>query len=86
MKRKQGAPVTSSQGSSLNYEALGTITEDKIITFSFCDSFKDRLVDYIQTEYIQKGADLSRLAIVFGGKRPAMFIKRDLAKYFKRSF
>lgn len=61
-------------------------TKNKIITHSFCENFKDRLVDYIHKEYIQKGADLSRLAIVFGGKRPAMFIKRDLAKIFNQSY
>jgi len=58
----------------------------KIITYSFCESFKDRLVNYIREEYINKGADLSRLAIVFGGKRPALYVKRDLAKRFNRSF
>jgi len=62
-----------------------TLTE-KIITYSFCESFKDKLVEYIREEYISKDADLSRLAIVFGGKRPALFLKRDLAKCFDRSY
>jgi hypothetical protein len=62
------------------------VLNNKIITYSFCESFKDKLVDHIQTEYIDKGADLSRVAIVFGGKRPALFIKRDLGKRFKHSF
>jgi len=61
-------------------------TQDKIMTYSFCESFKDKLVQYIQEEYIQKDRDLSRLAIVFGGKRPSMFIKRDLARYMKKGF
>jgi len=59
---------------------------NKIITHSFCESFKDKLVDYIQKEYIDSGKDLSRLAIVFGGRRPALFIKRDLAKCFGNAF
>jgi len=59
---------------------------DKIITYSFCESFKDNLVKYIKKEYIDKDADLSRVAIVFGGKRPAMFLKRDLAKMLQQSF
>jgi len=59
---------------------------DKIITYSFCESYKDNLLKYIQGEFIDKGADLSRLAIVFGGKRPAMFLKRDLAYGFGKSF
>jgi len=60
--------------------------QEKIITYSFCESFKDNLLKYIKDEYIDNGADLSRLAVVFGGKRPAMFVKRDLAKHFGRSF
>jgi len=65
----------------------GTIeAKAKIMTFSFCESFKDRLVAYIRKEYADQGRDLSRLAIVFGGKRPALFIKRGLARSFGRSF
>ncbi len=60
--------------------------ENKIITYSFCESFKDRLVEYIRSHYIEQGRDLSRLAICFGGKRPALFIKRDLGKIIQKSF
>jgi hypothetical protein len=59
---------------------------DKIFTYSFRDSFKDKLVEYIKGRYAAQGADLSRLAVVFGGRRPALFVKRDLAKCFGRSF
>lgn len=62
------------------------IDTNKIITYSFCDHFKDKLIEHIQKEYIEQGKDLSRLAIVFGGKRPAMFLKRDLARLFNQSF
>ena len=60
--------------------------KNKIITYSFCESFKDRLLDHIKDEYMEKGSDLSRLAVVFGGKRPALFVKRDLGKHFSKSF
>ncbi len=53
---------------------------DKVITFSFCESFIERLADYIQDEYIETGADLSRIGVVFGGKRPGLFLKRELAR------
>ncbi len=62
-----------------------TATDNKIITYSFCESFKDKLVEYIQTHYAGEGADLSRLAIVFGGKRPALFVKRELARTIKKN-
>ena len=60
--------------------------QDKIITYSFCESFKENLIRYIQKEFIDTKADLSRLAVVFGGKRPALFLKRDLAGKLNKSF
>lgn len=57
-----------------------------ILTTSFCEPFIDKLMEYLEAEYIAKGKDLSRLAIVFGGQRPALFIKRELARRIKKSF
>lgn len=59
---------------------------NKIITYSFCESFIDRLVDHIEENYLKKGQDLSRLAVVFGGRRPALFVNRELAMRVKKSF
>ncbi|MCK5213772.1 MAG: PD-(D/E)XK nuclease family protein [Candidatus Omnitrophica bacterium] len=59
---------------------------DKLITFSFRDNYLEKLTDYIQQNYASKGGDLSRLAVVFGGKRPALFLKRHLAKKIGRHF
>ena len=63
-----------------------TTANNKIITFSFCESFQDNLLDYIQSQYAGREGDLSRLAIVFGGRRPAFFLKRGLAKRLKASY
>jgi anion-transporting ArsA/GET3 family ATPase len=43
-------------------------------------------VDYLCAEYAAKGRDLRRMAIVFGGKRPALFVKRELARRIKTAF
>ncbi len=51
-----------------------------VITYSFCDNFIERLAGYIEENYIREGKDLSRLGIVFGGRRPALFLKRELAR------
>jgi len=59
---------------------------NKIITYSFCESFIDNLADYIGQNYIQKGKDVSRLAVVFGGRRPSLFINKELAKRVGKSF
>lgn len=72
---------------------------NKIITYSFCDPFIDRLADYITQECASEPTatpgvavgspagtpgvpvvDLSRLAVVFGGRRPALFLNRELSK------
>lgn len=59
---------------------------DKVITFSFCESFIEKLADYIKTEYVDRGQDLTRLAVVFGGKRPSLFLKRALAQRIGGNF
>ncbi len=63
-----------------------TTTDKRIITYSFCESFKDKLVDHIREQYIARGMYLSRVAIVFGGRRPALFLKRDLANELKKGY
>ncbi len=57
-----------------------------IVTFSFADNFLDRLTEHIHREYVLPGKDLRRLAVVFGGHRPTLFLKRALAKRLKACF
>lgn len=59
---------------------------NKIITYSFCEPFIDRLADYIVRQYASRDTDLSRLAVVFGGRRPALFLNRELSKRVRKSF
>jgi ATP-dependent helicase/nuclease subunit B len=58
----------------------------KIITVPFTENFLPHVVDYIYRHYTERDKDLSRLCLVFGGRRPALFIKRDLARRIKRAF
>ena len=58
----------------------------KIITVPFTEEFLPHVVAYIQKQYIEPGCDMSRLCLVFGGRRPALFIKRDLARRIGRAF
>jgi len=60
--------------------------QNKIITFPFTKPFLDNLADYIEKNYIQPKKDLSRLAIVFGGKRPALFLKKELGRRLHGAF
>ncbi|MFA5362715.1 MAG: PD-(D/E)XK nuclease family protein [Candidatus Omnitrophota bacterium] len=59
---------------------------DKIITFSFSENFIRNIADLIEREYLNPGKDISRLAFVFGGKRPALFLKKELGRRIKKSF
>jgi hypothetical protein len=58
----------------------------KIFTVDFTQSFIDELAAYIEREYLLRGRSLERLAIVFGGKRPAHFLKRALAEKIGSAF
>ena len=49
---------------------------EKVHTFSFTESFISRLAEFFVRQYTDTGRDFSRLACVFPGKRPALFLKR----------
>lgn len=59
---------------------------DRVITYNFGEDFIANLADWLQRTYLTRANDLSRLAIVFGGKRPALFLKRELARKIKKSY
>ena len=59
---------------------------NKIFTIDFTTSFIDGLAAYIEREYFARGRSLERLAVVFGGKRPAHFLKRALAQKIGKAF
>jgi len=58
----------------------------KIITVPFTEEFLPHVVEYIHSHTIEKGHDCSRLCLVFGGRRPSLFIKRDLARRIGRAY
>ncbi len=62
------------------------MSNSRVFTIDLTRSFIDELSLYVEREYVAKGRSLDRLAIVFGGKRPAHFLKRALAKKIKKSF
>ena len=58
----------------------------KIITVPFTETFLPRVVDHLFRYYVEKDKDLSRLCLVFGGRRPSLFIKRDLARRIGQAY
>ncbi|MFH1248460.1 MAG: PD-(D/E)XK nuclease family protein [Candidatus Omnitrophota bacterium] len=59
---------------------------DKVISFSLSDNFIECLADLVEKEFLKKDGDLSRICFVFGGKRPALFLKKELSKRIKKCF
>lgn len=55
-------------------------------TLAFGLDFIEELVSYLEKKYSFQNKDLSRVAIVFGGKRPSLFMKRELSRRIKGSF
>ncbi len=55
---------------------------NQTITFAMNENVVSGIADHIEKEYIKNGKGLDRLAFVFGGKRPSLFLKREL---FNRS-
>lgn len=49
---------------------------NKIVTYNFTDDFISNIADYLENNF----RNLSRIAIVFGGKRPSLFLNRELCR------
>jgi CRISPR/Cas system-associated exonuclease Cas4 (RecB family) len=58
----------------------------QIVTYDFKSSFIGELTAYLEENYLKRGRDLTRLAVVFGGKRPALFLKKELSRKVGQSF
>ncbi len=58
----------------------------RIFTLDITRSFIDELAAYIEREHLARGRGLDRVAVVFGGKRPAHFLKRALARRIGAAF
>ncbi|MHB9155296.1 MAG: PD-(D/E)XK nuclease family protein, partial [Endomicrobiales bacterium] len=60
--------------------------KSKVFTLSFSEDLIAAVASYLVETYEKKGKDLSRVAVVFEGKRPALFLKRELSKRTGKSF
>jgi ATP-dependent helicase/DNAse subunit B len=58
----------------------------KVVSWSFNDNFIGNLADYILKNFSNENCDFSRLVCVFGGRRPALFLRRKLSQKIKKAF
>lgn len=59
---------------------------ERIISIALNDDFIRRLTDILQEDFLRKNIPLEKVAIVFGGKRPALFLKRELSRRLHRAY
>ncbi|MEM7816535.1 MAG: hypothetical protein QXZ20_01330, partial [Candidatus Aenigmatarchaeota archaeon] len=59
---------------------------DRVINFSLGDNFIDKIANFIFTNFYNSKNDFSKIACVFGGNRPALFLKRALFKKINKPF
>ncbi len=59
---------------------------ERVLTLGLAEPFVQRLTALLGAEATAHPEGLKKTAVVFGGKRPALFVKRELARFFKKSY
>lgn len=59
---------------------------EQAIFYNFGEDFVSKISEYLWSNFRNSNNDFSRIACVFSGKRPALFLRRELAKQVKNSF
>ncbi|OPX30609.1 MAG: hypothetical protein B1H08_01290 [Candidatus Omnitrophica bacterium 4484_171] len=59
---------------------------ERVLTYDLKDNFIDKLCSFITDNFPGKENDFSNIMCVFPGRRPALFLKRSLARKIKGSF
>ena len=59
---------------------------ERVATYNFSENFIDKVVDYLLDNFLDKNSDLSRVACIFGGKRPGLFLKRGISQRLNKSY
>jgi len=59
---------------------------NRVINFDFSQNLIEELAALLENDFIKKGKDISRVALIFGGHRPALFLKKELSRRIKNDF
>ncbi|MDD4182753.1 MAG: PD-(D/E)XK nuclease family protein [Candidatus Omnitrophica bacterium] len=59
---------------------------ERVLVYGLGENIIEKLADYIIENSTSSPCDFSRIACVFGGRRPALFLRKALARKLKKSF
>jgi len=59
---------------------------EKVITYNFGEDFIAKLATFLSDNFLKSGNDLSRVGCIFGGRRPALFLQRELSQKIKKAY
>jgi len=59
---------------------------EKVITYNFGEDFIAKLATFLSENFLKSDNDLSRIGCVFGGRRPALFLKRELSRKINKAY
>ena len=59
---------------------------ERVITYNLNEDFTEKLAGFLCDKFTASGRDLAKVACVFGGKRPALFLRQALSRKIKGSF
>ncbi|MBU1122040.1 MAG: PD-(D/E)XK nuclease family protein [Candidatus Omnitrophota bacterium] len=59
---------------------------ERVRTYSFGENFIDNIAELLVKEFGKSGNDFSRVACVFGGRRPSLFLRKALACKLKSPY
>lgn len=59
---------------------------ERVITYNFGEDFIAKLAVFLSENFLKSDNDLSRIGCVFGGRRPALFLQRELSKKIKKAY
>jgi len=59
---------------------------DRTITYNFGEDFIAKLANFLSENFLKDNNDLSHIGCVFGGRRPALFLQRELSKNINKAY
>lgn len=58
----------------------------RIITYNLSEDFIKNLACYVDENFLKRGQDISKVAFVFAGRRPSLFLSKELSGKIKKGF